>query len=95
MLPYLHALSATLFYVLGGSFFLAYVFLMNDIFARSAAIFLYAGQLPLLLTGLLFGGLSIYRSLHGEGNARTLLLIIGLPLLALFVFAAVLRLSPV
>lgn len=58
-------------------------------------MYLYIGQLPLLLVAALYGGLSVYVSLHGEGHSsRMLALSIILPLLALFAFALFLRLIP-
>lgn len=95
MLRYLHALAAVLFYLIGGGFFLAYVFLSNDILRTPMAAYLYAGQLPLLLAGILYGGLSVYRSLHAGGQKScSLALLIALPLAALFLFALILRLLP-
>lgn len=91
MPPYLHALSGFLFYLLGGSFFLAYIFLRNDILARVAAMFLYVGQLPLLIVAFLYGGISVYRSLKGEGSSRMLALAITLPLAFFFMMTIILR----
>ena len=92
MLRYLHSLSAWLFYLLAGAFFVAYVLFHNDIAARIAGQFLYVGQLPLLLVSFLYGGLSVYHSIRGEESAsRTLAFIIAIPLVVLFVLFLLIR----
>ena len=92
MLRYLHGLSATLFYVLAGGMFLAYVFYHNNIAVAWTRPFLYAGQLPLFIVGVLYGGLSVYRSLTDDaGHSRGLAIVIGVPLMILFVTFLVLR----
>ncbi len=94
MLRYLHSLSAFLFCLLTGSFFLGYVFLKNDIAATWTAQYLYVGQLPLLLTALLYGGLSVYLSLQNEGaSSRVLGVIIGAPLIMIFTVFLFIRFS--
>ncbi len=86
MLRYLHLLSAVLFYILGASFFTAYVLVQNRISGSLPLAWLSYGILPLLLSGMLYGGLSIYRSLQGEkGTSKILLFTIGLPLFLVFV----------
>ena len=88
MLRYVHALSAFLFSLLAGAFFLAYILLHNDLMPRVAAALLLIGQLPLLVTGLLYGGLSVYRSLHAEsGASRTVAIVVAVPLGLLFLLA--------
>jgi hypothetical protein len=85
---YLHTLSAALFYLVAGSFFLAYVLLRNDIGGGMPEMWLRIGDLPLLALGLLYGGLSIYRSLTDKPS-RTLGIAIGLPLTLLFLLGCV------
>ena len=49
-------------------------------------------DLPLLLTGMLYGGLSVYQSLHTKDHpSHPLLFFLGLPLLALFLFFVILN----
>lgn len=92
MLRYLHTLSAVLFYVLGSSFFLAYVFLRNGIMADASSTWLTAGDMPLLLAGLLYGGLSIEKSIRNDAGASTpIMLGIGIPALVLLVLTLVLN----
>lgn len=92
VLRYLHTLSAVLFYVLGSSFFLAYVFLRNGIMADASSTWLTAGDMPLLLAGLLYGGLSIEKSIRNDAGASTpIMLGIGIPALVLLVLTLVLN----
>ena len=95
MLRYLHTLSAVLFYLLGSSFFLAYILLRNRIGGAMPALWMDIGDLPLLLSGVLYGGVSVIRSVQGEAPVSALLVIaIGLPLLILFGAVAVLTFVP-
>ena len=85
MLRYLHSLSAVCFYILGSSFFLAYIFFHNGIMAEASQAWMQIGDMPLLLSGILYGGLSVYRSISDEtANSKTLMLGIGIPLVILF-----------
>lgn len=95
MFRFLHTLSALLFYCLAGAFFLNYLLMINNIAPLSLAAFLYVGQLPLLLVSLLYGGLSVYHSLHREGApSRILTMLIGLPVTVFFLIVLALRLKP-
>ena len=93
MLRYLHTLSATLFYILGASLFLAYILAHNNIQASAALRFLQIIDMPTLLVGLLYGGLSMYRSLHdkSKGTSIILALALGFPLAALFLIVITLN----
>jgi hypothetical protein len=96
VLRYLHSLSAVLFYLLGSSFFVAFLLLRRDIGGTGPLLWLQVGDLPLLLSGILYGGISVIRSFQGETPVSILLLIaIALPLLVLFGTAAVLTFGPV
>ena len=88
MLRYLQSLSAFLFYLLGGSFFLAYLLLRNNILSRWDAAWLQTADLPLAFVCLLYGGLSLYISVQGRSEKPSLALpfLIGLPLFLLFCF---------
>lgn len=95
MSRYLHTLSAVIFYILGSSVFLAYVMARNSIGAEAPAMWLRIADLPLLATGMLYGGLSVYLNLKADDSASHILaIIIGLPLAALFVVFAVLNFWP-
>ena len=85
MVRYLHTLSAILFYILGSSMFVAYVLYVNDIAKVQTGTWLETSDLPLLFMGLLYGGLSVYRSLTNDKKESTVLaLSLGIPLLAIF-----------
>lgn len=83
----LRGCSAFLFYVLAGSFFIAYLLLQNGIEPVAAAWWLQRGDLPLIGSAFLFGGISFYRSLRPSGEfSLPLFLLTLLPLLILFGF---------
>lgn len=86
MVRYLHQLSAILFYVLGLSFFLGYVLTRNGIAPDATTTWLQMADMPLLLIAILYGGLSVYKSLHDEakGTSTILAVAIGLPLMLIF-----------
>lgn len=95
MIRYLHTLSAILFYVLGSSFFLAYVLFRNNVWEAASLRWLQIGDMPLLLAGLLYGGLSVYRSMHDDTSHSTVMLIaIGFPLVVLFITMLILNFWP-
>ncbi len=95
MLRYLHSLSAVLFYLLGGSMFALYQLTYNGIAVTTSMEWMRIGTLPLLLAGMLFGGLSIYQSLAGnEGRSWKIGLLVGLPLLCLFVIFVSINFRP-
>lgn len=91
---YLHSLSAALFYVVAGSFFLAYVLLRNGIGGAIPGVWLEIGDLPLLALGLLYGGVSVYRSLTGEHPSPPLAAGLTLSLFVIFLIAAVANFWP-
>ena len=92
MLRYLHTLSAVLFYLLAGSFFLAYVLLRNALGGFWPLFWLQTADLPLLLSGLLYGGSSVYLSLQPEKNlSKSVALTIGIPLAVIFLLSLVLN----
>lgn len=81
----LHRFSAVLFYLLGLSFFAAYLLMRNGIMSLEAAWWLQRADLPLLGSAMLFGGVSFYRSVRPRGAPSPILaLLIMLILLALF-----------
>lgn len=86
MSRFLHTLSAVLFYLLGGAYFLALVFHANGIMVTASRAWLDSTDLPLLLMGLLFGGTSLYRSVRNDGDTSHVLIVgIAIPLVILFV----------
>ena len=89
MALFLRNFSAWLFYSLGISFFVAYVLLQNEIGIPWPKFWLSVADLPLLLSGLLYGGASLYLSVKKPNEASPILAwIIGLIALAIFVFLA-------
>lgn len=92
MSQFLHRLSAILFYLLAGSFFISYLLLRNEIGLPWSQWWLKVADLPLALVAVLYGGTSLYRSVkRAEGVSRPLLIVIGIPLLAFFIFLIVLN----
>ncbi|UPA22528.1 hypothetical protein K8942_05790 [Candidatus Peribacteria bacterium] len=95
MARYLHTLSATLFYILGLSFFVAYVLSYNDIAVLPSQTWMQIADLPLVASALLYGGVSVYRSLtHEREPSRSIALIIGVPLALIFVITTILSFWP-
>lgn len=60
MAVFLRNFSAWLFYSLGISFFVAYLLLQNEIGVPWPKFWLSVADLPLILSGLLYGGSSLY-----------------------------------
>ena len=85
MIRYLHTLSAIIFYLLGSSFFLAYILQINKIAVAPSLLWLQKGILPLLCVALLYGGTSIYLSITNELKpSRTIAIVITIPLIVVF-----------
>jgi len=80
---------------MGSSFFVAYVLLRNDLGGTAPGLWMNVGDLPLLALGLLYGGLSIYRSLSDDHPSRPLAWGVGLPFFLLFFLAALANFWPV
>lgn len=95
MTRYLHSLTAFLFYALGLSGFGAFVLLRNSIADPWPGWWLEVVKLPIVITGLLYGGTSIYRSLTLDGAhpSRTLGVVIVLPVLALIALSIAINFS--
>ena len=88
----LHRLSAVFFYLLGGSFFVAYLLFRNSLFPPWPETWLKIADLPFALAALLFGGSSLYVSVHRKETVSwPLLIFVSLPLLALFAFLVMLN----
>lgn len=95
MTRFLHSLSAALFHVLAGSLFLAYVLFHNGLGGDVPRLWLNIGDLPLLVTGLIYGGLSVYRSLTDGHRSRFLAWGVALPLAIVFILALLANFWPV
>lgn len=92
---FLHRLSAILFSVLGLTFACAYVLLHNEIGGPWPIWWLQVADLPLLLTGLTYGSISIERSLRRPSSpSRLLSFIIFLPAALLFLFFTTMNFWP-
>jgi hypothetical protein len=84
VVTYLKKLSGFLFYVLGGTFFLAYMLQYNEV-TPMGAWWLKVADLPLLLAGILYGGTSLYLSVKPkDADSKSLFIIIGVPLIVIF-----------
>jgi len=89
---YLHKLSAFLFYLLGSSFFAAYLLHFNHLYGPWPQWWMSVADLPLILIAMLFGGTSLYVSVIKPGKKSAIAsLVIGLPLTALFTFLVMLN----
>ncbi len=91
MIAHLHRLSAICFYVLGGTFFLAYLMMRNGIAANASAVWMQVADLPFALSAFTFGGLSFYRSLSPDKESKNLGMWIGIPLGVFFLILIVLN----
>jgi hypothetical protein len=81
---YLHQLSAFLFYLLGSAFFVAYILYRNGLGGAFPIRLLTEADLPLLACAMLYGGLSVIRSVDEEGSSKGLRWAIGAPLFVIF-----------
>ncbi|MBI3331633.1 hypothetical protein HYZ99_01595 [Candidatus Peregrinibacteria bacterium] len=84
MSKFLHQLAAVLFYLVGASFFAAYIFLRNDIGPQWAAWWMQVADIPFIAVSIVYGGLSLYLSVSGSGS-KLLPWLIGVPLAVVFV----------
>jgi hypothetical protein len=92
MSRYLHTLSAVLFYLLGLAAFGAYVLLKNAWGGYLPSFVLNVIDIPLLVVGALYGGMSVYRSLKEEHAPSPILgIFIALPLILVIGFFVVLN----
>jgi len=79
MIAHLHRLSGFSFYLLGSSFFIAFVLLKNTLWMNDAALWMQVADLPLAFSALVYGGLSLYLSLRTD-ESKNLPWLIGVPL---------------
>ncbi len=95
MATYLKKLSGFLFYVLGGTFFVAYMLMVNEV-TPLGEWWLKVADLPLALVGILYGGTSLYLSVKPRsGESRTLFFTICVPLVIIFSTLLVMNFWPV
>lgn len=96
MLPYLHRLSGVLFYLVAGTFFLAYLFFYNGIGGMIGKWWLTVGDLPLAMVAMLYGGTSLYLSVKPRNSdSLALKLVIFLPLGLIFAALLVMNFWPI
>jgi hypothetical protein len=81
----LHRVSGICFYVLGLTYFLAYIGVRNDVLGSTSAVWMQVADLPFALSAITYGGLSFYRSLTTEEGSTPLALGIGIPLTFFFI----------
>ncbi len=91
MTTILHRVSGVCFYALGLTFFLAYIGVRNNILPMVSAVWMQVADLPFVLSAIMYGGLSFYRSLTTEEGSLPLALGIGIPLALFFLFICVLN----
>lgn len=90
MLQLLKNVSGFFFYLLGSSFFIAYVLLKNKLWVTESAVWMQNADLPLAFSALTYGGLSLYLSLRTE-ESKILPWLIGVPLGIFFVMILVMN----
>jgi hypothetical protein len=88
VLRFLHQLSAFLFYILGASFFVAYLLYRNSIEPVWSAWWLQVADVPFLFTAMVYGGTSLYLSLYGSKKSVIGAIVLVILLVLLAVFAA-------
>ncbi|TSD00446.1 MAG: hypothetical protein Greene101449_165 [Candidatus Peregrinibacteria bacterium Greene1014_49] len=89
---FLQRLTGTLFSLLAGSYFLGYLLLRNSIGGVWPGWWMQVADLPLALVGILYGGTSFYRTVHhGEKASWVKLIIIAIPLIAIFAALVILN----
>lgn len=94
MVTYLKHLSGFLFYLLGGSFFVAYLLYHNQI-TPIGGWWLKVADLPLAFVGVIYGGTSLYLSVKPKDKeSPALFYTISVPLVAIFSLLIVLNFWP-
>lgn len=94
MLTFLQRLSAILFFILAGSFFVCYILEHNDIGLPNTLLWLHVGQLPLASVALLYAGTSLIKSVTSETKPSAWIIFwVALPLVLLFLAFAALKFS--
>lgn len=92
MLRFTHSLSAWFFYPIAATFFGAYLCLRHETLVALCQWWLHVMDLPLLISGLLYGGSSVLLSISdAHGPSKGLVASIFLPVI--LILAAVLFLN--
>lgn len=92
MISFLHKFSAILFYIFGIIFFIAYLLFRNTIFSPWPEIVLSICDLPLILSGMLYGGSSLYLSIKNpKQKSKALLLGVTIPLIIIFLMLIIMN----
>ena len=77
----LQRIAGFFFFLLGASFFVAYVLLRNNLYADDAAWWMQVADLPLALSAIVYGGTSFIMSMKSpHRTSRALPWLIGIPL---------------
>lgn len=88
MLKFFQQLSAACFYLLGVTFFLAFLFLQNEVQMIWSAWWMQVADLPLLVSAVTYGATSFLLSVKGRKISPILTIIVAL-LCVLFLGAAI------
>jgi hypothetical protein len=91
VIRYLHQLSAALFYLLGLTFFAAYVVYRNGLGTEMPLRLLTEGELPFLACAMLYGATSVILSVDETGSSKSLRLGVGIPMFVIFVAFVILN----
>jgi hypothetical protein len=95
MVRTLQRLSAAVFFLLGASFFVAYVLLRNGVYMNECAVWMQVADLPLAFCAVIYGGTSLYLGLRDpKQSSRTLAWGIAIPLLLIFALILVMNFWP-
>lgn len=87
MLRLLHSVSAACFYSLGLAFFVAYALIRNNLWGDVPTVWMKVADLPFLLTGLTYGGISLVLSFGEASRTRHIIgWIVTIPLTVAFLY---------
>lgn len=87
MATFLRIFSGWLFYILGISFFVAYMLMVNEIAVPWPKFWLSVADIPLIVSSMLYGGTSLYVSVKKpDGPSPIIATIITVVLAAVFLF---------
>ena len=85
MVTTLRRTAGLAFFVLGASFFVAYVLLRNGLWVRETSIWMQSADLPLGFCALVYAGMSVFAGLrHPRKSSHTLAIILAIPLALAF-----------
>lgn len=96
MLPLLQKTAGAVFFLLGTSFFVAYVLLRNGVFVNEAAVWMQAADLPLAGSAVTYAGVSVYAGLRDpKKRSLPLALAVAVPLALFFATVVAMNFWPV